>query len=189
MADDQIARSTEEEPSAVAARRKPYAIVAAIMAGFVLVAGLVLAGNVLLGSGDEDAAETAARNYMIARTARDDPTVCDLSTSEFHKMVDCGERADSAPLSGDARYRDVVNKMMDFTVRLDGDDTATVTCVVRITPDALRQVNDLFAETTGDDSATDFEDGPARLSVRLGMRKVGDRWLVASYDVTDPGTY
>ncbi|OLT11240.1 hypothetical protein BJF79_24550 [Actinomadura sp. CNU-125] len=155
---------------------------AAATAAFVLLAGLVLAGNALLGSGDEDAAEDTARDFMIAFTAEDHPAACRLGTAALPEDLDCAVRGEAAALSGDGRYRDIVTDITDFTVDLDdAAGTATVTCVIRVTPEVVRELDDLYIEASGRDSYISWEKAPPRVTSRIDMRKIGDRWLVDSY--------
>ncbi|OLT11429.1 hypothetical protein BJF79_24175 [Actinomadura sp. CNU-125] len=175
-----------------AAERNPLAIIGAITAGFVVLAVLVLGLNVLLGSNDEDDAEAATRDFMIALIARDNPKACGFTTSAMQPMIDCTHQGEAARLSSNNEYRDLINDALDVKVYINADDTATATGVYRLTPDTIRRMSELRAQATGEapeDDTNDTNDTLVEQTVQLGLRKIDDRWLIASYRRTGMNTY
>ncbi|MBE1532600.1 hypothetical protein [Actinomadura algeriensis] len=166
------------------ARRNPYVVMGAIAAAFVLLAGVVLGTNALLGSGDEDDVEATVRDFAIAVSILDGPTVCGLITPEQRNPMLCGADGERTRLTSDDRFRDLVTDAMDITVDLQENGTATATCDIRLTPDTKRQLKELLDEVAGGDSGLGSQDPDESLSMRLGLRKDGDRWLVSSYRQT-----
>ena len=169
------------------AQRNPYVVMGAIVAAFVLLAGILIGLNAMLGSGDDDEVEATVREFVIAVGVLDGPTVCDLVTPERRNPALCKADEARGRLASDGRYRDIVTEAMEITVEVRGNGTASATCDIRLTSETSQQLKELLEDVVGSDSRFDSR-APESLSMRLGLRKDGGRWLVSSYRQTRADT-